>query len=349
MALNVNSVVNIPVTITPSNPKTGIVSAYTILLTLNVPHPNNFYVQIDLPSDVSFSSSGANCTGNCSLSLSGNATSLVVNASNTLPSNTGQQITLNLGATFTNPRSIGNAAKWLITTKSISPSNTITISAQAPYISTANLLTATMRAGDPYYINNTEPVRVMFSFTNSLISGDYILMTINSGVYTEKTAVNCSTIYATCSKVSGSSPGTLGIKIEPNLTYIINNTINIVIEGLISGNSIAENVTVSSYNSSMFMIDSGLMLYQLSCKDSTALSILNNCKTCQPNGDCISCYTTSGFYLNATACVTSCGKANSYLSYDNSASGTCTPCSNNCFTCISATTCIVCLNGYYFM
>lgn len=213
MVLNVNSVVNIPVTITPTNPKTGIISGYTIVLTLNVPHPNNFYVQIDLPSDVSFSSSGANCTGNCSLALSGNATSIVINASNSMSSSTGQQITLGLGATFINPRSIGNTAAWIITTKSISPSNIITISSQAPYISTANLLTATMKAADPYYINNTSPVRVMFSFTNSLVSGDYILMTIYSGVYTENTAVNCSTIYGTCSKVSGSSPGTLGIKI----------------------------------------------------------------------------------------------------------------------------------------
>ena len=70
-----------------------------------------------------------------------------------------------------------------------------------------------MKVGDPYYINNTSPVRVTLSFTNSLISGDYILMTINSGVYTENTGVNCSTIYGVCSKVSGSSPGTLGIKI----------------------------------------------------------------------------------------------------------------------------------------
>ena len=132
MVLNVNSVVNIPVTITPSNPKTGVVSAYTIVLTLNVPHPSNFYIQIDLPSDVSFSSSGADCTGNCSLALAGNATSLIINSSNSLPSSTGQLITLNLGATFTNPRSIGNAAAWIITTKSISPSNTITISASAP-------------------------------------------------------------------------------------------------------------------------------------------------------------------------------------------------------------------------
>lgn len=99
----------------------------------------------------------------------------------------------------------------------------------------------------------------------------------------------------------------------------------------------------------MSMIDSGLMLYQLSCKDSASLSILNNCRTCQSNGDCIDCYTSSGFYLNATACVTSCGLANSYLSYDNNVSGVCTPCSNNCFTCTAATVCIACLGGYYFI
>lgn len=229
MVLNVNSVVSIPVTIAPTISITGATSGYTISLTLNVPHPSDFYVQIDLPSDVTFSSSGASCSGNCSSALSGNATSLVINASNTQPASTGQLITFNLAATFVNPRSVGNAASWVVTTKSISPSNTITTSSAASYISAANLLNVAMRSGDPYYINNTNPVRVTFSFTNNLISGDYILMTINSGVYTEHTTVNCSAIYGTCSKVTGSSPGTLGIKIEPNLTFIINKTLSIVI------------------------------------------------------------------------------------------------------------------------
>lgn len=220
MVLNVNSVIAIPVTITPTSAKTGASSGYNISLTLNVPHPNNFNVQIDLPSDVTFSSSGANCTGNCSSALSGNATSLIINASNSLPSNTSQVITFNLASTFINPRSVGNSAAWIVTTKSISPSDVITISSYAPYIGEPNLLNVSMKADDPYYINNTNPVTVTFSFTNSLFSGDYILMTISSGVYTEKTSVVCSTLFGSCSNIGGS--GTLGIKIEPNLSFIIN-------------------------------------------------------------------------------------------------------------------------------
>lgn len=128
MVLHVNSAVAIPVTISPNNSKTGASSAYIISLTLNVPHPNNFYVQIDLPSDVAFSSSGANCSGNCSSSLSGNATSLIINASSSLPSSTSEVITFNLASTFINPRSVNRSAAWIITTRSISPSNVITIS-----------------------------------------------------------------------------------------------------------------------------------------------------------------------------------------------------------------------------
>jgi hypothetical protein len=95
-----------------------------------------------------------------------------------------------------------------------------------------------MKAGGPYYKNNTSPVEVSISFTNNLITGDYILMTINSGVYTEHTSVICG-LTSSCFKVIGSSPGTLGIKIVPNLSFINGKTLPITLEGLISGSSIA--------------------------------------------------------------------------------------------------------------
>lgn len=95
------------------------------------------------------------------------------------------------------------------------------------------------------------------------------------------------------------------------------------------------------------MMDSGVLIYSISCIDSALSSVPNNCKTCHSNGSCIDCQTTYGFYLNGSVCVSNCGLATSYYSYNGSA-GACVSCINNCFTCYSETQCIICQPTYYY-
>lgn len=37
------------------------------------------------------------------------------------------------------------------------------------------------------------------------------------------------------------------------------------------------------------------------------------------------------------------------LTYDNNASGQCASCTNNCYTCLSATNCLSCVSGYFYL
>ena len=46
MFLYVNSVLSLPISIVAATPKTGALSGYTLTLTLSVPHPASFLVQI---------------------------------------------------------------------------------------------------------------------------------------------------------------------------------------------------------------------------------------------------------------------------------------------------------------
>lgn len=116
---------------------------------------------------------------------------------------------------------------------------------------------------------------------------------------------------------------------------------------MISGsNKTMDTVNVSTYTSGVQMIDTGNMLYVLSCKDNTSDSILNNCRTCYSNHSCIGCYIVQGFYLNGSTCVSNCGLATLYA---NNNTGICESCINNCQTCASATYCISCITNYYLM
>jgi len=350
MYLYVNTVVSLPIGLTAVNSIAGATSGYTISMTLSVPHPSSFYVQVDLPGDVGYTSSAASCSGNCSSSITGtsNFTSFIITATNSQPTQTNQVVTFNLAAAFTNARSVGTSLPWNFTTKTITPTNTITFSSSAPTINNPNSLTISMLS-DSYYKNNTNPVKISFGFTNNLMSGDYIQMRFNTLTYSEYTTVNCSLIFGTCSKSSASTSGLLVINIVPNLSSITSKTLSLTLEGVISGSNIVDSVPVSSYTNAGNLIDTGYMQYQLSCKDSATVTILNNCRTCYTNKSCIDCYTSLGFYLNASACVSSCGVATSYLSYDNSASGVCTGCLNNCYTCTSATSCLSCVTGYFYL
>lgn len=226
MFLYVNSVLSLPITITPDNPTTGALSAYKLILTLSVPHPASFQVQIDLPADVNYTGVGSNCTGNCSSVSASNSTSLTVTASNSMPNITSIQISLYLSATFTNARHIGTSLPWKITTKTISPSNTISFTSESPSLTTANQLSVNMLT-DNYYINNTNTVKISFTFTNNLIAGDYIEMQFSTDTYSEYTTVSCSLSFGTCNKSTTSTSAILIVIITPNLTAVVNKTLTV--------------------------------------------------------------------------------------------------------------------------
>ena len=323
MFILVDSVTSMPARLTPTNSMTGASSGYTIEMTVTVPHPTSFLLIINLPSDISFSTSGASCTGNCSGSItSNNFTSFQFQVDNNL-NTTGHNLTFVLGSTFTNPRAIGRSADWTLTTSNIAPTSIITISTAAPTISLPNLLTPSFQT-DSYYINNTNVVKMTYIFTNSLVSTDYILFIGDSTTYSELTTITCSGIYGTCTKDAAlSSNGSFIIRIVPNVSSIVNNTLNIVLEGLISGTDSVSQVTVRSFNNSGNMIDEGTATYTISCLDSSLANVSNNCKTCHSNQSCIDCYTTYGFYLSGNVCVSDCGLATSYSNFNGSSSGTC--------------------------
>lgn len=106
---------------------------------------------------------------------------------------------------------------------------------------------------------------------------------------------------------------------------------------------------MGSYNINGNLIDQGKIPYNISCRDS--LTLPNNCRTCL-NGQCIDCYTTQGYFLNGTTCVTSCGSASNYLSFANNSTGTCQSCASaatGCMTCINSTACLTCFNSSYYL
>ena len=108
---------------------------------------------------------------------------------------------------------------------------------------------------DSYYKNNSNMVKISFIFTNTLIAGDYIQMLISTITYNESTTINCSPIYADCTKSNASTAGQLIINIIPNLTANSGNSLTINLEGLISGSSIIDSIPVKSFTSANRLID----------------------------------------------------------------------------------------------
>jgi hypothetical protein len=206
-------------------------------------------------------------------------------------------------------------------------------------------LTAVLSKSDAYYINNTSPVKMTFTFTNQLASGDYITLSTTSNVYSA-TAVNCSSLYGTCALGNGSTSNVTVIKITPNITSIINNTLYVIVEGLTSGSSSSYtstyNIDVITQTSNNSHMDSGTMIYNVSCGDHSS----NQCKRCYNNGTCIDCYLSIGQYLQGNVCVGACGPPTSYNSYADNSTGTCTACINNCLTCSNSTICLTCITNY---
>lgn len=134
-----------PVAIAPYYSLTGASSPYLITLTLSIPHPGVFTVEVSVGNDAKFISGGASCTSVCSgISPVGlNGFSVTVNnpyANSTSPVN----IDLNI-STFTNSRNIGPGLLWNITTKTIS-TDEISFQSSFPTISTPNLLSGALKS-----------------------------------------------------------------------------------------------------------------------------------------------------------------------------------------------------------
>lgn len=111
----------------------------------------------------------------------------------------------------------------------------------------------------------------------------------------------------------------------PNLGTLINNSISLILEGLVSASTISYNTNISlfvtSYNSTAAKIDNGTINYLLSCSFPLALS--NQCRSCSSNGTCIDCYVFQGMYLLNNGCVSNCPAFSSNLTYSNTMTGKC--------------------------
>lgn len=341
--LNVNSVTSMSLTVTALTSIAGATSNYVLTLVLTIPHNTTFIVQVDVPTDTTFISTNASCTNCIASSLSPtNATTFTFTASN--PSGANATSIVFTLSSFTNPRSAGSSLPWGVSTKTVSPTNLISYSTASATILNPNGLTAVLSKSDSYYRNNSNPLKITFTFTNKLIAGDYILLSFTSDSYTGS-SVTCSSIYGSCA-VFGTPSNVTVVKIFPNTTSIIGSSLFLILEGLTSNPDTAyglsSSISVTTLTNSSATIDSGSMTYNISC----GVYSNNLCKQCYNNGTCINCY--SGYYLQGTVCVSSCGAPTLYFSYANSTTGICTTCINNCKTCDTATACRSCISGYYY-
>lgn len=326
--LNVNAVNSMSITVIPTQPITGKTTSYQFSIFLTIPHSSAFIVQVDVPSDTKFITAGSNCTScNASSMSPTNSTTFSFIANNSAGSQT-YAFTI---SSFINPRSVGPSLPWGIATKTVSPTNLISYSYANATISEPNTLVATLDQTDSYFRSNSNPVKMTLTFSNTLITGDYILFSFTSDSYTAST-VTCSSIYGTC-LIQGTPTNVTNVKMTPNTTSIISNSLFLILEGLTSASgtsySYITNISVSTLTFDDRPIDSGKMTYSISCGAFSS----NLCKQCYSNGSCINCYT--GFYLLGSVCLSSCGPLSSYMSYNSSTTGSCVPCINSCQTCFS--------------
>jgi hypothetical protein len=145
MTIPVTSPGTMPVAITPYYSLTGATSSCLITLTLSIPHPGTFTLEVAAGTDTKFITGGATCTSICSgLSpLGANGFSVTIN--NPYPNSTSPaNIDLNISS-FINSRNIGAGLVWTIATKTTS---TDSISSQTAYptISVPNLLTGNLQS-----------------------------------------------------------------------------------------------------------------------------------------------------------------------------------------------------------
>lgn len=340
--LNVNAVSSMSVTITPLSGIAGKTTIYQFSITMSIPHNSAFIVQVDVPADTKFITTNSVCTSCNASSMSPTNSSIFSFIANNTQGTNAQTYSFNISS-FINPRSTGQSLPWGIATKTVSPTNLISYSYANATITDPNTLIATLDKSDSYYRSNPSPVKLTLTFFSSLISTDYILFSFIYDSYTAST-VTCSSIYGQCS-IQGTPTNVTVVKVLPNTTSIIGNSLFLILEGLTSapGTSYlySTNISVSTLTYDDRLIDSGKMLYNISCGAVSS----NLCKQCYNNGSCISCY--SGFYLLGSVCKSECGPLSSYMSYGSNSTGTCVTCINNCQMCYSETICKTCIPGYY--
>jgi len=97
-------------------------------------------------------------------------------------------------SSFRNPRSVEASQQWTVSTKSVTSNSLISTTFASAQITIPNILVASLSKDDMYTKYNSKPVKVTFKFTNGLRSGDYILLSMTSDIYSA-TNVTCSPIY----------------------------------------------------------------------------------------------------------------------------------------------------------
>ena len=137
--LNVNSVNSMTVYITPNTPTAGATSSYTFTMMLTIPHGTAFVVQVDVPSDTRYLTSGSTCT-NCNTSTMSPAASSFSFVANNAGGTGASSYSFTVNS-FTNPRAKGNSMLWGIATKTVSPNNLISYSYARANIVYPNTLT----------------------------------------------------------------------------------------------------------------------------------------------------------------------------------------------------------------
>ena len=155
--------------------------------------------------------------------------------------------------------------------------------------------------------------------------------------------VNCSILYGECRYNStASTPALTVIAIYPDVSTS-GKKISLLIENLISGNSLSKTFMAQTYNSSGFLMDQGYVTYTVSCTDVTRY-----CRTCfSANGACDTCYPS--FFINNGFCVSDCGNVTNYRNYANNSTGICAVCTNSCQTCLNATYCTSCNSSLFLL
>lgn len=144
MTIPVTSPGVMPITITPYNSITGATTSYLITMTLSIPHPNPFTLEVAAGTDTQFISGGATCTSICTGISALGSNGFTVTVNNPYPNSTSPvNIDLNI-SNFKNSRNIGAGLAWTLTTKT---SSTDQISSQtaSPTITVPNLLTGNLQ------------------------------------------------------------------------------------------------------------------------------------------------------------------------------------------------------------
>jgi hypothetical protein len=223
MVFAVNTTIPMGISIIPNDLTTGKTTDYNFTINIIIPHPPIFLILVNVPADtqLAITNSTNACNGTCNTAVTlKNSSSFYVNVSNPSP-NSANTITIQFKISkFINARSIGVGSNWNLTTMSTSY-EPISITLTNFSLQIPNKMTGVLSLADSYYRSNNNSLKIIFSFFNNLISGDYILLSIDRTVFnmnSSVTSVTCTTISATCMTDANSSPGTLVIRITPTIT-----------------------------------------------------------------------------------------------------------------------------------